>query len=186
MLERVGGRVALDDSPLGGARFTLAIPRRDEQEPGRARSGRGSVRSAAWSSRRPSTKQAVYPAIRYLDARAALAWLERAFGFTPQVVYDDPDGGVAHAQIVVAGNLVMLGSSRERRVPGALAARGRRRDRRHLRRATGRGAVDALHARAQAAGATIIEPPHDTDYGSHDFSARDLEGHPWSFGTYQP
>ena len=31
MLERVGGRVAVDDSPLGGARFTLAIPRRSER-----------------------------------------------------------------------------------------------------------------------------------------------------------
>ena len=47
-------------------------------------------------------------------------------------------------------------------------------------------AIDALHDRAKAAGAEIIEAPHDTDYGSHDFSARDLDGHPWSFGTYQP
>jgi uncharacterized glyoxalase superfamily protein PhnB len=28
--------------------------------------------------------------------------------------------------------------------------------------------------------------PHDTDYGSHDFMARDPEGHIWSFGTYRP
>ena len=133
-----------------------------------------------------TAEQTVYPAIRYLDAHAALAWLERAFGFVPHVVYDDPDGSVAHAQLVVAGNLVMIGSSREGvypvRSPGEVGG------------VTGgiyvalpdAAAVDALHARAHAAGARVIEPPHDTDYGSHDFSARDLEGHPWSFGTYRP
>ena len=26
----------------------------------------------------------------------------------------------------------------------------------------------------------------DQDYGSRDFSARDLEGNLWSFGTYAP
>jgi uncharacterized glyoxalase superfamily protein PhnB len=44
---------------------------------------------------------------------------------------------------------------------------------------------DALHARAKAAGAEIITDPHDTDYGSRDFAARDPEGNRWSFGTYR-
>ena len=44
-----------------------------------------------------AAKQTVYPALRYTDAHAALAWLQRAFGFEPQVVYDAPDGTVAHA-----------------------------------------------------------------------------------------
>jgi uncharacterized glyoxalase superfamily protein PhnB len=26
----------------------------------------------------------------------------------------------------------------------------------------------------------------DTDYGSREYTARDLEGHVWSFGTYRP
>ena len=26
----------------------------------------------------------------------------------------------------------------------------------------------------------------DTDYGSREYTARDLEGHEWSFGTYRP
>jgi uncharacterized glyoxalase superfamily protein PhnB len=133
-----------------------------------------------------ATKQAVYPAVRYADARAAIAWLQRAFGFEPQVVYDAPDGGVAHAQILVAGNLVMLGTSRDdtypvrspREVGGVTAG--------IYVALPDAASIDALHERAKAAGAEIMEPPHDTDYGSHDFSARDLEGHPWSFGTYQP
>jgi uncharacterized glyoxalase superfamily protein PhnB len=45
--------------------------------------------------------------------------------------------------------------------------------------------IDALHARAAAAGAEIIRKPYDTDYGSRDFAARDPEGNRWSFGTYR-
>jgi len=46
--------------------------------------------------------------------------------------------------------------------------------------------VDAHHARARAAGAEIVRPLQDTDYGSREYSVRDLEGHLWSFGTYHP
>ena len=45
---------------------------------------------------------------------------------------------------------------------------------------------DALHERAQAAGADISRGLTDTDYGSREFSARDPEGNVWSFGTYDP
>lgn len=39
----------------------------------------------------------LYPYLRYRDARAALAWLERAFGFASHFVVDDDDGKIAHA-----------------------------------------------------------------------------------------
>jgi uncharacterized glyoxalase superfamily protein PhnB len=44
---------------------------------------------------------------------------------------------------------------------------------------------DALHDRAVAAGAEVVAPLHDTDYGSRDFAVRDPEGNLWSFGTYR-
>jgi uncharacterized glyoxalase superfamily protein PhnB len=43
---------------------------------------------------------------------------------------------------------------------------------------------DAHHDRAKAAGASIVLPLKDQDYGSRDYSVRDLEGHLWCFGTY--
>jgi len=46
--------------------------------------------------------------------------------------------------------------------------------------------ADAHHAQATAAGAQIYRELEDQDYGSRDFSARDLEGNLWSFGTYGP
>jgi uncharacterized glyoxalase superfamily protein PhnB len=45
---------------------------------------------------------------------------------------------------------------------------------------------DAHHVRAKAAGAEILRELTDQDYGSRDYSARDPEGHLWSFGTYRP
>jgi uncharacterized glyoxalase superfamily protein PhnB len=46
--------------------------------------------------------------------------------------------------------------------------------------------LDGHYARAKAAGAEIIMEPHDTEYGSRDYAARDIEGHQWYFGTYAP
>ncbi len=44
---------------------------------------------------------------------------------------------------------------------------------------------DGLCARALAAGAEVVRPLQDTDYGSREFSVRDPEGNRWSFGTYR-
>ena len=45
---------------------------------------------------------------------------------------------------------------------------------------------DAHYERAVAAGAEIVQPLTDEDYGSRGYTARDPEGNVWSFGTYQP
>lgn len=42
-----------------------------------------------------------------------------------------------------------------------------------------------IHARAVAAGATMVRELVETDYGSLDFAVRDPEGNIWSFGTYR-
>lgn len=46
--------------------------------------------------------------------------------------------------------------------------------------------TDAPYATAKAAGATIVADISDMDYGGRAFSCRDLEGHLWSIGTYDP
>jgi uncharacterized glyoxalase superfamily protein PhnB len=46
--------------------------------------------------------------------------------------------------------------------------------------------ADAAFARARDAGAEIVEPPTDRDYGSREFVCRDPEGRIWAFGTYWP
>jgi uncharacterized glyoxalase superfamily protein PhnB len=122
----------------------------------------------------------LYPSFRYRDPRAALAWLERAFGFTTKGVHDGPDGAIAHAEMDAAGGVIMLGSDSRSSadVFGSHAGQGWTyvsvKD------------PDALFERAVAAGAEVLRPLEDTDYGSRDFSVRDPEGNIWSFGTYAP
>ena len=46
--------------------------------------------------------------------------------------------------------------------------------------------ADAVYASAKAGGARIAMEIRDEDYGGRGFSCHDLEGHLWSFGTYDP
>lgn len=119
----------------------------------------------------------LYPTLRYKDAKAAHQWLQDAFGFEPNALYEDDEGNVAHAQMRWGSDMIMFGTARE--------------DSYNDR--TGQGWLyascqdpDALCERARAAGAEITMEPTDQDYGSRDFAARDLEGNRWSFGTYEP
>src|SRR3954451_8824700 len=118
-----------------------------------------------------------YPSLRYRDAPAAIEWLEGAFGFTTAERYRNDDGTVAHAELAYGDGRVMLGSTKEDDF-GDHAGQG------WCYVAT--DDTDALHDRATQAGAEIVRPLSDTDYGSSDFSCRDPEGNLWSFGTYRP
>ena len=51
------------------------------------------------------------PSLRYRDAQAAIAWLERAFGFARHAVYDGPEGTVSHAELRFRSGMIMLGSA---------------------------------------------------------------------------
>ena len=129
------------------------------------------------------TAQTIYPFLRYEDARAALSWLERAFGATPGLVVDGAGDTVAHAQVDVAGGIVMLGSAADDSL-GMVSPRAAGGVTQGIYVAI--DDADGHHARAAAAGAEIVRPPADTDYGSREYLARDLEGNLWSFGTYRP
>jgi len=119
----------------------------------------------------------VWPTLRARDARALIRFLTDAFGFEPTVVYGEGEQ-VDHAELSwPPGGGIMLGSAREGDGTGVTAPGG-------FSAYVVTAEPDALHARARAAGAEITAEPHDTDYGSRDFAARDPEGNRWSFGTY--
>ena len=123
--------------------------------------------------------------MRYADARAAIAWLVNTFGFEENVCYSADDGSVAHAQLTFHGGMVMLGSARDDGYPiKPPAERGGLTGSVYV--AVPAAEIDAHCARTKAAGARIYMDIHDTDYGSRDYSAFDLEGYLWSFGTYRP
>jgi uncharacterized glyoxalase superfamily protein PhnB len=122
----------------------------------------------------------IYPALRYHDARLAIDWLVEAFGFAEKEVHADDHGVIVHAELSGFGGIVMLGTEPD----GGDPRWGNHAGQAWLYLST--EDPDALHDRARAAGAEIVKALADTDYGSRDFSARDLEGNIWSFGTYAP
>jgi uncharacterized glyoxalase superfamily protein PhnB len=125
----------------------------------------------------------IIPAMRYQDPDAAVTFLVEAFGLTEHNVYRDDEGHVGHAELRHGDDYLMVSGPRD---AGWLGGR----------------AADALASpisvylvvedpqahfeRAKAAGATIVRDLEHMDYGSHEYSARDPEGHLWSFGTYRP
>ena len=46
--------------------------------------------------------------------------------------------------------------------------------------------ADAIYDRAKKAGAEILVDIKTESYGGRGFTCRDLEGHIWNFGTYDP
>ena len=46
--------------------------------------------------------------------------------------------------------------------------------------------VDAHYVKTKAAGADIVLDIKDEDYGGRGYTCKDLEGHLWSFGSYDP
>jgi uncharacterized glyoxalase superfamily protein PhnB len=123
------------------------------------------------------------PFLAYDDARAAVSWLEAAFGFEQSALHETPDGRVAHAEMCFGDSMVMLGSAFENdwgmRTPHELGG-------------VNQGVyvivddIDGHHEQARSRGAEIVRPLADTDYGSREYMARDPEGNIWSFGTYRP
>jgi uncharacterized glyoxalase superfamily protein PhnB len=134
-------------------------------------------------------RPAIIPCLGYRDAHGAIDFLCDAFGFARHAVYESPDKSVVeHAQLTLDGNMIMLSSA------------SRRGEKRRLGMVTPAEVggkvtsclyvvvddVDGHYARATAAGAAIIDPPEDEDYGGRSYEARDLEGNVWSFGNYDP
>jgi uncharacterized glyoxalase superfamily protein PhnB len=132
------------------------------------------------------TSATIIPALRYQDAPKAIDWLCDAFGFERHLVVPGENGAIAHAQLVFGNGMIMLGSAGDghfdayQKTPKDVGGIG-----------TQSAYVvvpdaDAHHARAVAAGAEVLLPLEDADYGGRGYTCRDPEGHIWSFGTFDP
>jgi uncharacterized glyoxalase superfamily protein PhnB len=128
----------------------------------------------------------VIPALRYRDAKAAIEWLEKVFGFTRHAVYEGPDGSIGHAELALGGGMIMLGSAKDDEYGKRFKSPA------ELGDVETRSAyivvedADAVYARAVKAGAEVVRPIQDMEYGSREFGVKDPEGHSWSVGTYDP
>jgi uncharacterized glyoxalase superfamily protein PhnB len=138
-------------------------------------------------SKRPP-RQPGYPwLIPYLtvkDCDAALAFYQKAFGFEKRFAMPGPDGKSVHVEMMWHDAMIMFGS-----VPESKKAEW------PCRTPIEQGVrspivpyvycddVDALYARAVAAGAGGVKPPETMFYGDRVCTLADTDGYWWNFAT---
>ena len=113
----------------------------------------------------------VTPVLVYPDVRAAVAWLEAAFGFEERVRIGE--GHRAQLRAGPDGAVVVAEPGGDRVVPAGGGSA-------HLVKVRVED-VDAHCARARAAGGEVVREPETYPFGERQYSLVDPGGHAWTF-----
>jgi PhnB protein len=123
-------------------------------------------------------RQRIFPLLAYDDTPAATDFLGAAFGFVERSRMNGPAGTTAHAEVALAGNVVMLattwkagGMASPRNLPAIPTQLFCEVD-----------DVDAHLDRAKSAGA-VMDEPETQPYGFRVYRVLDPEGHRWLFAS---
>ena len=130
----------------------------------------------------PTFTSSVY----YRDVKAALEWLERAFGFELTMAIEGPPDApeMGHWEMSCAGEgRVMIGAEWESLVRSPAAIEGANTQRVHVMLSGTAADLDAHCDNARANGATISMEPADQFYGDRTYRALDPEGRSWTFSA---
>jgi uncharacterized glyoxalase superfamily protein PhnB len=125
-----------------------------------------------------TNRPAFIPSIIYKDNRAALKWLQNAFGFEPSEILTAANGDIVHAEMSHGDGVIMIGSEYAEWTRSPASIGGKNTQRVHVRLGHG---IDEHCARARQAGAKIATEPADQFYGDRTYMAVDHEGHHWTF-----
>jgi uncharacterized glyoxalase superfamily protein PhnB len=132
------------------------------------------IRQEVAATHRPT----IVPQVPYQDISAALAFLERAFGFReiPTARFVRADGELLHATVEFGNSLVGVGGQGHH---GAISPMSGGGESQFI--SVQVDDVDAHYQRAVAAGARIADELRDHSWGERTYWALDLEGHRWRF-----
>ncbi len=124
-------------------------------------------------------------ALYYDDARTAIDWLCRAFGFELRLLVEGDGGRVEHSELVYGEGVVMISSPKPEkfpymRAPSAVGGANTQNMMLYV------DDVEAHCRRAREAGARIVDEPQTHDYGDdywtdRGYSCADPGGHHWWF-----
>jgi uncharacterized glyoxalase superfamily protein PhnB len=128
------------------------------------------------------TRPALVSALSYRDPRAALKFLEEAFGFEIILLIEDAEGNVGHSEMRFGSGAVMVGNewTAEHRSPASI--NGLMTQTVHVQLEDPADDIDAHCERARKAGARIIAEPETQFYGDRTYRCKDPEGHIWTVG----
>ncbi|HEX7884880.1 MAG TPA: VOC family protein [Phenylobacterium sp.] len=122
---------------------------------------------------RPTLRSSVF----YRDPKAALRFLEAAFGFEVAMLIEDGEGNLVHSEMRFGDAVIMVGSewSEDHKSPASIG--GKNTQTVHIQIETG---VEGHCERARSAGLEILVEPQTQFYGDRTYRCRDPEGHIWT------
>lgn len=121
----------------------------------------------------------------YVDARQAVDFLVNAFGFERHAEYEDAEGNLVHVELILGEAMIMpavAGKGEYGQLVSSVQDAGKPTCGFYV-------VVDDVathHQRARDAGAEILTEPRPRDHGGDEYTCRDLGGHVWTFGSYDP
>jgi PhnB protein len=128
----------------------------------------------------PSDYPRVIPYLSIDGAAEAIRFYCDVLGATERVRMDAPGGKVGHAELDVDGSVIMLADSFPDMSPPTPRALGGT----PVTLMVYVADVDAVHARALAAGATEVSPVQDQFYGDRSGQFEDPIGHRWHVASH--
>ena len=115
--------------------------------------------------------------VAYKDRRAAVEWLEKAFGFKPTQLATDRAGDVVHAEMRFGNGIIYLGSEWDLiKAPGSVGGANTQTISVQLE-----SGLDEHCECARAVGGKIIQEPQDQFHGERTYRVVDPQGHIWAF-----
>jgi uncharacterized glyoxalase superfamily protein PhnB len=117
-------------------------------------------------------------ALAYKDPEAAIAWLEKAFGFDLSMAIRDDTGKMVHSEMSFGNGYIMVGDEWAENIKAPASVGGANTQRLSVGL---QGGLDAHCERAREAGARIAMEPNNQPYGARVYVAVDPEGHVWDF-----
>jgi PhnB protein len=128
----------------------------------------------------PAGYAGVTPYLIIRNAARALDFYKKAFGAVEVMRFPRPDGKIAHAEMKIGDGVFMLADeSREQGYKGPEALGGTPVSMMFYVKD-----VDAVFARAVAAGAVAKQPLKDQFYGDRSGTLADPFGHTWTIATH--
>jgi len=127
----------------------------------------------------PKGYNAVIPALAFKGANTALKWYLNVFNAREKMRMDAPDGTIAHAEITIDNNVIMISeeNSQYNSTPKTLGGNS-------INLCVYVPDVDAVIKKGVANGARLIAEPKDEFYGDRSGRFEDPFGYVWIVSTH--
>ena len=127
----------------------------------------------------PKGYNAVIPALAFKGADAAINWYKNVLGAKEKMRFDSPDGTVAHAEITIGDNVIMLSEENLEFNTSPKTLKGN-----SVNLCIYVPDVDATIQKAVDSKAKLIKPAEDQFYGDRSGRIEDPFGYLWIISTH--